>query len=273
MATTAQLRTSYPDLVTHVAWPVRCDFSKALPVWFLAGGEIPSERIQLRVHPQARQAFRALAAVMYAYGYRFRERAGGTLSCRVITGGQLSTLHAHGIAGDFNPSLNGYRFTKLGGVIQWGRHTDMPKAMIDDIERIRTADGQPVFNWGGRWVTTKDPMHFQIQKLRASLATGIDLSTVIGWKQYLAFESGDYGGDMIPIDGVTVRPIVFKLQESLNRAAVANGFPTINVDGISGPRTAELASIYRKGAGLEKVGEGVAFDGATIAVLFHLYGG
>lgn len=272
MATTTQLRSQYPDLVKRVTKPPVCDFSKAVGVWFLAGGAFPSNRILLKVVAPARQAFRALAAVMLAWGYEFRETAGGTLSCRPITGGTLTTLHAHGIAGDFNPSKNGYRFAS--GLIQWGKHTDMPKAMVDAILRIRTADGRPVFEWGGSWSNTKDPMHFEIDVFRASLGTGIDLSTVTGWKQYLAFELGvpDTGGDMIPIDNSTVRPIVFKLQDALNRAATANGFPTIAVDGIAGARTAELASIYRKGAGLEAVGSGVCFDGATIAVLLHLYG-
>lgn len=135
------------------------------------------ETITLRVHPKTAPAFRALAAVFRAHRYPFREMAGGTLSCRSITGGTYSSLHAHGIALDINPSKNGYR--KQVGPIQWGRHTDMSPEMIRDVEKIRTNNGAKVFQWGGRWTNIKDPMHFQINCSPSDLATGINLHTVV----------------------------------------------------------------------------------------------
>lgn len=279
MVTTARMRVEYPELVPDVRQP-RCNFAPAVPVTFPAGGPAyPSGRVTLRVHPACRQAFRALAAVMLHYGYEFQEPAGGTLACRLITGGSLSTLHAHGVALDINPSRNRYRVTFGGGLIQWGRQTDMPPQMVSAIEGIRTGSGQPIFEWGGRWFNVKDPMHFEVNVLRLALTTGVNLATVVGWTQYLAFESGaSSGGEgkdgVIPIDAARVRPIVFRLQQAMNRVAkenLATEWEDLQLDGKCGPKTATAANRVRLWAGLEPVPTGIAFDGPTIAYLLGLY--
>lgn len=188
MPTTRELRQSYPELVITTAGPV-CDYRAAVLVVFLAGPpDYPAGRVNLRVHPAARQAFRALAAVFHHHGYSFDERAGGTLSCRYIGGTTSTSLHAHGIAEDINPSRNGYR--RVVGPIQWDRYTDLTPELVADVEAIRTAGGRRVFEWGGRWWNTKDPMHFELDALQLHLrAEGIDLATVAGWEAYREFES------------------------------------------------------------------------------------
>lgn len=193
MATTQQIRESYPDFITR--WPTsssgpRCDFSSAVPVLFPASASISSTgRIALRVHPATRQIWRAMGAVLLHYGYEFRETAGGTLSCRRITGGSRTTLHAHGVAGDWNPSKNRYRISS--GVIQWGKHTDMPSAMVRAIEAIRMTNGRHPLEWGGRWWNIKDPMHYQLDQTKANLAPVNLASLPAGaWAKYLAFEKG-----------------------------------------------------------------------------------
>jgi hypothetical protein len=190
MVTTSTLRREYPDLIVSYSGP-RCNYSSTVPVVFLAGGSAyPSGRVVLRVHPLARQAFRAQAAVMLAHGYAFRETAGGTLACRYIGGTTSTSLHAHGIAKDDNPSKNRYRVQT--GPVQLGRQTDMPSAMIRDLEALRTVSGHRLLQWGGRWTNIKDPMHWELDCYRSQLKTGVNLATLPAgaWSRYLAFENG-----------------------------------------------------------------------------------
>lgn len=189
MPTTSQLRASYPEFIVSQNGPV-CNFASAAPVTFYAGPPgYHNGRAVLRVHPAARQAFRALAAVFLNHGYAFEETAGGTLACRAITNGRLTTLHAHGIAFDINPSRNRYRVQ--AGPIQFGRDTDIPRALIRDAEAIETGGGRKLFEWGGRWRNVKDPMHFELDVYQSQLrAEGVNLFTVPGWNEYLKFEAG-----------------------------------------------------------------------------------
>lgn len=190
MATTSTLRREYPDLIVSTSGP-RCDFSKTVGVVFPAAGpNYPTGRVTLRVLPEARQAFRALAAVMLHFGYAFVETAGGTLACRYIGGTSSTSLHAHGIAGDWNPSKNRYRVQ--AGPVQFGRQTDMPYEMVLAIERLRTVSGAVLLQWGGRWSNIKDPMHYELDCLRRDLATGVNLATLPAgaWAAYLNFENG-----------------------------------------------------------------------------------
>lgn len=193
MATTQQLRESYPELISR--WPTsstdpRCDYSKAVPVTFLCSSQIsPSRRITLKVHPATRQIWRAFAAVLLHHDYEFRETAGGTVSCRKITGGSRTSLHAHGIAADWNPSKNRYRISTA--LIQWGKQTDMPPAMVRAIESIKLTNGLHPLEWGGRWSNIKDPMHYELDQLQSRLAP-VNLSSLPAgaWSAYLAFEKG-----------------------------------------------------------------------------------
>lgn len=253
MATTSQLRISYPEFIVNASIPT-CDFTGAVRVAFPAGGaSYPSGRVMLRVHPKTRQAWRAVAAVMLAFGYAFVETAGGTLACRKITGGTGTTLHAHGIAGDWNPSKNRYRVTTAGGLIQWGKQTDMPAAMVRAIEAIKLTNGLHPIEWGGRWVNIKDPMHYQFDVLASQLQP-VNLATLPpgAWAAYLAFEAGGDPGpgpdpEPEPEPGETVSiPItpeshpeeIRRLQWRLN-LCYASG---LKVDGDYGPVTSAVVA-------------------------------
>lgn len=190
MVTTATLRREYPDLIVSYSGP-RCNYSTTVPVVFYAAGSAyPSGRVTLRVHPLARQAFRAQAAVMLHHGYAFRETAGGTLACRYIGDTSSTSLHAHGIAKDDNPSKN--RYIVQVGPVQLGRQSDMPAAMIRDLEALRVVSGHRLLQWGGRWTNVKDPMHWELDCYRSQLKTGVNLATLPAgaWTRYLNFEAG-----------------------------------------------------------------------------------
>lgn len=267
MVTTSRLRREYPDLIVSTSGP-RCDYSSTVPVLFPATSRIsPTGRIALRVAPIARQAFRALAAVMYHYGYAFDETAGGTLNCRYIGGTTSTSLHAHGIAGDWNPSRNAYR--RQVGPVQWGRQTDMPLAMVQAIERLRTVSGAVLIQWGGRWSNIKDPMHYELDCLRADLKTGVNLATLPAgsWARYLAFEAGTptEGESMLSEMKGTKSEAVARHQRDLvtlgfnlgDWTPYASGFPK-GADGFWGDDTIAADRAFEEAEGLPVKGNGNA---------------
>lgn len=270
MVTTATLRREYPDLIVSARGP-RCDFSSTVPVVFLAGGPAyPSGRVTLRVHPLARQAFRAQAAVMLYHGYTFRETAGGTLSCRYIGGTSSTSLHAHGIAKDDNPSKNRYRVQ--AGPVQLGRQTDMPAALIRDLEALRTVSGHRLLQWGGRWSNVKDPMHWEIDCYRSQLKTGVNLATLPAgaWAAYLEFEKGTSPQpieeeSMLSEMKGTKSEAVARHQRDLvtlgfdlgDWTPYGAGFPK-GADGFWGPDTVEADRAFEKLEGLPVKGNGNA---------------
>lgn len=280
MANSAQLRTSYPEFIKSIANPLKpvCEFRDAVAVTFLAGGAYSNNKIKLRVHPKTVQIFQALAAVLHHHNYAFRETAGGTLSCRRITGGTGTSLHAHGIALDINPSKNRYIHTALRGLIQWRRQTDMLPDMITDIEGIRLANGKHPLRWGGRWNNIKDPMHFEVQLLASEL-DAVNLFTLPfhAWDNYQAFvnqgsqpQPQPQGDEMLGLDiGVIGSPavkddMVSALQALLVRKGHnlgAYGPNKDGVDGIAGNATRQALASWKtankldsKGAGPGKIG-------------------
>ncbi len=68
---------------------------------------------------------------------------GGGFNFRPVRGGSNVSLHAWGIAWDFDPEHNGL-----------GTKGTMDKRVIEIFERHG-------FFWGGRFKSRKDPMHFQ----------------------------------------------------------------------------------------------------------------
>ena len=166
MASTQQIRDAFPEPVigqTDQGHP-RCDHSMGLlvsfPTTLTASGELP-----LVVHPAQREAWIAFAAVMKHIGYLIREGASGTANCRNIGNAAFGkpSLHAHLSAIDLNPSKN------------TGTETDQPADLQAALGAIRTRRGDTVFR-----NLADDRMHWQINCTRASLATGIDPSTVAG---------------------------------------------------------------------------------------------
>ncbi len=154
-------------------WPHNCDQSEGEWYYF--------ENMNARafMHQELCGQFGAMWALEQCfekYNYYVRKEDTGGYNCRPITGGTGTSLHAHMIAIDVNWRTNPY-----------GSHlvTDMPKAMINEIEGIRTMSGAQVWRWGGDWNNNEvrddpnyDAMHFEIQCSRTELATGISLKTV-----------------------------------------------------------------------------------------------
>jgi peptidoglycan hydrolase-like protein with peptidoglycan-binding domain len=167
------------------------------------------------------EAFRAIDGVMQAAGYAPRARDTGGYNCRKITGGTAHSLHAFGVAVDYNWNSNPFRAD--GKLI-----TDMPSKMVAAIKAIRTKGGAPVFRWGGDFSRVKDAMHFEVVASPRELASGIDWSKVdvrqpdpTKPSTWPVLQRGDRG------------PTVRMLQERLASA----GFPCEPVDGIFGKGT------------------------------------
>jgi hypothetical protein len=132
-------------------------------------------------------AYAALDAWMRHFKYAVREKDTGAYNCRKITGGSGYSLHSYGPAAKFAFWTGVTIATSLAVDINWGSNpygprliTDMPRAMVDAIERVRTKNGKQVWRWGGYYAGNKDAMHFEIVCSPADLATGIDLNTLPG---------------------------------------------------------------------------------------------
>lgn len=135
-------------------------------------------------------AYAALDACFRAFAYEVRAKDTGAYNCRRITAGRGWSLHAYGPGDRFAfwtySLLNRVKIaTALAVDVNWLSNpygprlvTDMPRAMIDAVLRIRTNDGQQVWRWGGDYSGNKDGMHFEIVCSPTSLATGIDQRTV-----------------------------------------------------------------------------------------------
>lgn len=255
---TQQARNAYPEFVVagvDKQWNVLsvrpiCDTSTAIRVMFPAGP--PDYRadtdIGLNVHPATADAFKALAQVFRHHDYRFGERAGGTHSCRKITGGSKTSPHAHGIALDINPSKNPYGSSKPDELDepQW-------RQLIRDVKAIRTVDGHQVFRWGGDW-SNDDDMHFEPTACtRPQLERGIDWETVAGStpieEEEMVLKRGDRGN------------AVSRYQQGL-----VNQGHKIAADGIYGPATEAAVKEYQKNADLPQTGQ---IDGITGALLLE----
>jgi hypothetical protein len=217
MLTTSELR---------VAWAPAC--------------EVPLHTIELvqgvRVtcHARVGTAVQALGRVLEAHGYVVRAGDTGAYNCRPITGGSGHSLHAHGIALDINWNTNPYRRDNV-------LVTDMPRAMVRNILRIRTNSGAQVWGWGGRYRTVKDAMHYEIVCTPADIASGIDWATVHQPAlrpgtphRWPLVQRGDRG------------PAVEQLHELLGIAA--RGEPGY---GTFGPRTEAAVREYQATHGLE----------------------
>lgn len=116
-------------------------------------------------------ALKALDAILRRYQYRPKQDETWGYNNRAITGGSRPSLHAYGIAFDINSRANPYGRKLI---------SDMPRAMVEEIEAICTVDGQRVWRWGGDWNDNNkadddshDAMHFECQASPAELARGV----------------------------------------------------------------------------------------------------
>ena len=186
---TAQLRTAWRDYecARHKMRTLR-----------LFGWDTP-------VNPNTVDAWRALEQALLTAGYQ-AHRA-WVFKCRDIGGQQTRSLHAYGLAIDIDharPTCNVNRATPDGRAVifstaatkdercrdvrQGRADTSFTPAQVAAVEALRTVDGHQVFAWGGRWRTTKDTMHFQINVTPAELARGIRLEPESGAAEFDLFE-------------------------------------------------------------------------------------
>jgi hypothetical protein len=186
-------------------------------------------------------AMKALDELFKYHNYHPRHEDTGGYNCRPITAGSAPSLHAHAIAVDVNWRTNPYGKRLI---------TDMPRAMIDDIEKIRTKSGQQVWRWGGDWNgdnetndSVYDAMHFECQASPFELSSGINWGTAIIGHPIEVHQGTDMvtvvkGGKVtisidLPILAIGDKgPAVTKLQEMLKY----NG-ATVTVDGAFGEET------------------------------------
>ncbi len=147
------------------------------------------------VNPKTVDAWRALESTLTAAGYDVHRA--WVYVCRNIAGQKAASLHAYGLAIDIDhagprcnvnnptPDRRKVRFSTAATKLE--RCRDVQRGIADTaftpeqvaaVEAIRTVDGHQVFAWGGRWPTTKDTMHFQINVTPQELARGIAPETV-----------------------------------------------------------------------------------------------
>lgn len=139
------------------------------------------------VNPRTPAAFAALERALRSSGYR--PSSVWNYKCRDIKGqpGRRS-LHAYGLALDVDPDCNPHRrgarararFSRAAtqrdrcrDVRAGWADTSFTPEQIATVEAIRTVDGLQVFAWGGRWTTSPDSMHFQINVSPRELGRGI----------------------------------------------------------------------------------------------------
>jgi hypothetical protein len=211
------------------------------------------------VNPRTVDAWKVLSAVLEAHGYR--ASSVWCYNCRPIAGGKAPSLHAYGLAVDIDPAANPYIRTIT---FSWA-DTRFTEAMIDDVYRIRTNTGQRVFQWGGRWRTIKDYMHFQIDVSPADLASGIDGSTPPGASLAAEEKTVRYTRKDDRSDEVTeLQRILTMLGHDLRFGEPPGGGPGQDgVDGVFGSKTAsalaeEQAAAHQAGISLGNEDAGYA---------------
>ncbi len=124
------------------------------------------------VHRGTEKVWQAIGAIMLAYGYKVPTSYTGSYKCRTKTSGSSWSGHAWPVAMDINAATNPYIRTPSLRKIRWGVDTDMPAAMVREIESI-LASGVVAVGWGGRWRTVKDAMHYQIHATLTEIAGGV----------------------------------------------------------------------------------------------------
>ncbi len=216
MATTTQLRR---------LWSPVCKFEKRT-LTLHSGARIT-------VNAATTDAWKAIDAIMQSFSYQPRKVDTGAYNCRKITGGSGYSLHAYGIAVDYNWNTNPYGSKLI---------TDMPAAMVAAIKGIKTKKGLNVFRWGGDYRRNKDAMHYEVIIGPADLKAGIDWSTVPADPPNLNLASswpvlhkGDRG------------PSVEKLHESLAKA----GFKELDRLGTFGTKTDLAVRAYQESRKLD----------------------
>ena len=125
-------------------------------------------------------AYQALDDVLRRWKFDAGKGDTGAYNPRPITGGTDWSLHAYGPGDEFTFWWGSKVTTALAVDIDWQNNpygprlvTNMSRAMVDEIEAIRTVNGKQVWSWGGDYSGNKDAMHFEIVCTPDDLATGI----------------------------------------------------------------------------------------------------
>lgn len=209
--------------------------------------------VTTRVHRGTEPIWQAMGAIFLAYNYVVPTSYTGSYNCRKITGGSSWSGHAWPVAKDVNAKTNPYIRTPSMRTIRWGIDTDMPAAMIREIEAI-TANGIRALTWGGRWRRIKDAMHFQIRVTLAEIAAKVHAPRGFykGNGDYeMSLKNGDKGN------------AVGKHQEGLIEWN-PDSLPKFGADKDFGDETEEWVKLYQKAADLPQTG---IIDGVTSALI------
>ena len=140
MASTSQIRGWWTGYDCNTLKYVRVAFPGVDKQW------------PLYVADRSRPIWEAVSQIMSSTPYLFREAAGGSYVCRDIGGTGNRSLHAYALALDLNPKANPHRAPLTH---------DYPASFIERMEGIR-ANGKKALQWGGRWTSKPDAMHWQI---------------------------------------------------------------------------------------------------------------
>ena len=171
-----------------------------------------------------------------AWAYNFRGIGGAHCSCSNY--GSCS-LHANGIAIDIDPVLNPYKSTST---FRWS-DTAFTPTQIAAVEGIKNTKGEQVWEWGGRWRTIKDYMHFEARVDPSS--TEIDWSTVPGKGSNpigvtMSFLPLEHMDRISSAEAKAQRSDVAAIQALMNRAFGAG----LKTDGLYGNATAAAVAKY-----------------------------
>jgi hypothetical protein len=144
--------------------------------------------------------------------------------------------------------------------IKWGVETDMPAAMIREIEMIK-ASGVQAFTWGGRWRTVKDAMHFQVRVSMKEIAGGV--TSPRGFYEGGGVVPPPQGDDEMSLKKGDEGNAVQKHQQGLI-AWNDDALPEFKDDADFGGETEEWVKMYQKAADLDQTG---VIDGVTSALI------
>ena len=219
--------------------------------WRCNGGRfvtISSQGRKFYVADAAREAFEAAHIVAQAHGYPLRAGQCGSFNCRKIRNGKGWSLHAYGIAEDWNTATNPLRSrSKVAGR---KTITDMPPGMVADVKAIRAKKtGELIFRWGGDYKRITDAMHWEIVVSPDDLSNGIDWTSVAGADGKVTKTNEEPSivsvGRDNPLKQPSLRrgakgPSVKKLQQELNNAGA-----TLDDDGIFGKITEQAVRSYQ----------------------------
>jgi hypothetical protein len=196
------------------------------------------------VRPAIIPAVKVLDSIFKKHNYKPTPPDCGAQNCRKITGGSGYSLHAYGIAIDINWQDNPWQ--KNDGSIQ----TDMPRAMIDEINRVVTFSGARVWRCGIDYTGNNvDPMHFEIVCTPAELATGI--SGVETPKPNPTPTPVKPKGPLMALSDKEQKEVLDKTRE--NRLLLQQIQEILLGDGNSNTQERQLASLKRVEAELAKV--------------------